>query len=115
MELGFDHRVRFLGIAFAQNRRVVPALVKMRLKTLRLTQGILFAGKWMPMVESPGKAPLLSMTQAQLARDQSVVAIRTASDPLKKREEVEKSGQERGKRSRPVLFFRRHWCLTEQG
>ena len=78
MEASFDHRVKFLAVALAENRRVVPALAKMRLKTLPLTQGTLFAGKCRPPVESSGKAQLLCMTQAQLARDQPAMA-RTAS------------------------------------
>ena len=45
-------------------------LAKLRLKELPLTKGTLFAGEWTTTVESTTKAQLLSVTQAQLARDQ---------------------------------------------
>ena len=106
MEAGFDHRVKFLAVALAENRRVVPALAKMWLKTLPLTQGTLFARKCRPPVESSGKAQLLCMTQAQLARDQPAMG-RTASGhfriPFKKwkkdRNKKEKKGADQSSSS----------------
>ena len=69
LEAGFDRRVRFMSVALAESRGVVPTMAKLRLKELPLTKGTLFAGEWTPTVESTTKAQLLSVTQAQLARD----------------------------------------------
>ena len=68
LEAGFDRRVRFMAVALSKG--VVPHMAKLRLKELPLTKGTLFAGEWTTTVESTTKAQLLSVTQAQLARDQ---------------------------------------------
>ena len=68
LEASFDRRVRFMSVALPKG--VVPHMAKLRLKELPLTKGALFAGEWTTMVESTTKAQLLSVTQAQLARDQ---------------------------------------------
>ena len=68
LEASFDRRVRFMAVALSKG--VVPHMAKLRLKELPLTTGTLFAGKWTTTVESTTKAQLLSVTQAQLARDQ---------------------------------------------
>ena len=85
LEAGFDRRVRFMSVALSKG--VVPHMAKLRLKELTLTKGTLFAGEWTTTVESTTKAQLLSVTQAQLARDQPG-AGRASSDrfriPFKK-------------------------------
>ena len=68
LKAGFDRRVRFMAVALSKG--VVPHMAKLRLKELPLTKGTLFAGEWTTTVESTTKAQLLSVTQAQLARDQ---------------------------------------------
>ena len=68
LEASFDRRVRFMSVALPKG--VVPHMAKLRLKELPLTKGALFAGEWTTTVESTTKAQLLSVTQAQLARDQ---------------------------------------------
>ena len=68
LEAGFDRRVRFMAVALSKG--VVPHMAKLPLKELPLTKGTLFAGEWTTTVESTTKAQLLSVTQAQLARDQ---------------------------------------------
>ena len=45
-------------------------MAKLRLRELSLTTGLLFAGQWTPTVESTTKTQLLSISLAQLARDQ---------------------------------------------
>ena len=68
LEAGFDRRVRFMAVALSKG--VIPHMAKLPLKELPLTKGTLFAGEWTTTVESTTKAQLLSVTQAQLARDQ---------------------------------------------
>ena len=58
-------------MSVALPKGVVPHMAKLRLKELPLTKDTLFAGEWTTTVESTTKAQLLSVTQAQLARDQS--------------------------------------------
>ena len=70
MEAGFDRRLRFLAVALAEQKRVVPTAAKLRLKELPLTKGSLFAGQWTSTLESASRAQMLSITEAQLAREQ---------------------------------------------
>ena len=70
LEAGFDRRIRFLSAALAESKRVVPMMARLRLRELPLTKGLLFAGQWTPTVESTIETHLLSVSQAQLARDQ---------------------------------------------
>ena len=48
----------------------MPTMARLRLRELPLTKGLMFAGQWTPTVESTTKTQLLSVSQAQLARDQ---------------------------------------------
>ena len=52
------------------SKGVVPHMAKLRFKELPLIKGTLFAGELTTTVESTTKAQLLSVTQAQLARNQ---------------------------------------------
>ena len=70
LEAGFDRRIRFLSAALAENKKVVPTMARLRLRELPLTKGLMFAGQWTQTVESTTKTQLLSVSQAQLARDQ---------------------------------------------
>ena len=70
LEAGFNRRIRFLSAALAVSKRVVPIMARLRLRELSLTKGLLFAGQWTPTMESTTKTQLLSISQAQLARDQ---------------------------------------------
>ena len=70
LEAGFDHRIHFLSAALAESKRVVPMMARFWLRELPLKKGLLFAGQWTPTVESTTKTQLLSISQAQLARDQ---------------------------------------------
>ena len=45
-------------------------MARLRLRELPLTKGLMFAGQWTPTVESTTKTLLLSVSQAQLAREQ---------------------------------------------
>ena len=45
-------------------------MARLRLRELPLTKGLLFAVQWTPTVESTTKTQHLSVSQAQLARDQ---------------------------------------------
>ena len=68
LEAGYDRRIRFLSAA--ENKKVVPMMARLRLRELPLTKGLMFAGQWTPTVESTTKTQLLSVSQAQLAREQ---------------------------------------------
>ena len=70
VEAGFDRRIRFLSAALAENKKVMPMMARLRLRELPLTKGLLFASQWTPTVESTTKTQLLSVSQAQLAREQ---------------------------------------------
>ena len=70
LEAGFDRRIRFLLAALAESKWVVPMMARLRLRELPLTKGLLFAGQWTPTMESTTKTRLLSVSQAQLVRDQ---------------------------------------------
>ena len=55
VEASSDCRLRFLVVALAESGKAVPALAKIWLKTLPFTQGTMFAGKWTPQSNRPGK------------------------------------------------------------
>ena len=69
LEAGFDRRIRFLSAVLTENKDIVPMMARLRLRELPLTKGLLFAGQWTPTVESTTKTQLLSVSQAQLARE----------------------------------------------
>ena len=70
LEAGFDRRIRFLSPVLTENKGIVPMMARLRLRELPLTKGLLFEGQWTPTVESTTKTQLLSVSQAQLAREQ---------------------------------------------